>query len=141
MHYVLADVHNDNKKFSKMLKLIQFSEQDHLYILGDLFDRASYNPEPLELDRIKYLMAHAMTSEPQKLQADDYYLQGGFAEKDYLEHGIEGYISICGHSNKYHHIWKNQKGNVYLCDCGCGYSDGRLGCLCLETGEEFYIES
>ena len=217
MHYVLSDVHNDNKKFCEMLKLIQFSKQDHLFILGDLFDRAAYNPEPvelyfsvlklgeqcslirgnhddsladyiycyyafpdrkvyklepylynsfsllkerltrvdmlkladfikswplqtvLELNGIKYLLAHAMTSEPEKLKADDYYLQGGFSETEYLECGIEEYISICGHSNRYDHIWRNRKGNVYLCDCGCGYSDGRLGCLCLETGEEFYI--
>ena len=24
-----------------------------------------------------------------------------------------------------------------MCDCGCGFIDGKLGCLCLETKEEF----
>ena len=24
-------------------------------------------------------------------------------------------------------------------DCGCGFRSGRLGCLCLETGEEIYV--
>ena len=35
--------------------------------------------------------------------------------------------------------WKNKKENVYLCDCGCGFENGRLGCLCLETKETFYV--
>jgi len=32
-------------------------------------------------------------------------------------------------------------GNVTAIDCGCAYPEylGRLGCLCLETGEEFYV--
>ena len=33
------------------------------------------------------------------------------------------------------------EGNVIAIDCGCVYPEhhGRLGCLCLETGEEFYV--
>lgn len=33
------------------------------------------------------------------------------------------------------------EGNVVAIDCGCAYPEylGRLGCLCLETGEEFYV--
>ncbi len=35
-------------------------------------------------------------------------------------------------------VWRNEKGNVYMMDCGCGFADGRLACLCLESGERFY---
>ena len=50
MHYVIPDIHNDYDKFNKMLKKIGFrKENDHLILLGDLFDRADYNPKPLEL--------------------------------------------------------------------------------------------
>ena len=33
------------------------------------------------------------------------------------------------------------EGNVIAIDCGCAYPEylGRLGCLCLDTGEEFYV--
>lgn len=33
------------------------------------------------------------------------------------------------------------EGNVIAIDCGAAYPEylGRLGCLCLETGEEFYV--
>lgn len=47
MHYVISDIHNDSKRLREMLRLISFSEADHLYILGDLFDRCSYDPDPV----------------------------------------------------------------------------------------------
>lgn len=47
MHYVTSDIHNDNQKLEKLLKHIGFSEADHLYIVGDLFDRADYAPDPV----------------------------------------------------------------------------------------------
>ena len=31
-----------------------------------------------------------------------------------------------------------RKGNLIDLDCGCVYRGGRLGCLCLDTMEEFY---
>lgn len=37
-----------------------------------------------------------------------------------------------------HSIWRNNKENVYLLDCGCGFAGGKLACICLETGECFY---
>ena len=39
MKYVIADVHGDYEKYTKMLELIQFSEEDELYVLGDVLDR------------------------------------------------------------------------------------------------------
>lgn len=51
MHYVVGDVHNDNGRLHRMLNHISFmkdgEDADHLYLLGDLFDRggiASYLP-------------------------------------------------------------------------------------------------
>ena len=31
------------------------------------------------------------------------------------------------------------RGTIIGVDCGCAYSGGRLGCLCLDTLEEFYV--
>ena len=39
MNYVMSDIHGHLKEFNKMLKLIKFSKNDHLYILGDYVDK------------------------------------------------------------------------------------------------------
>lgn len=49
MHYVVSDIHNDYQKFCDLLKMIEFSKEDKLFILGDLFDRSDYNPNPVDL--------------------------------------------------------------------------------------------
>lgn len=212
----MSDIHNDYLRFKSMLHAIQFSKQDQLYIVGDVFDRSNHEPNPVDLyfqilslgnrctvirgnhdhnlalyiykyfslserkqrklepyqynsfqllmerlapadvqqlaDTImgwplqlevrineeKYLLAHAMTSALNITKPDSYYLTG-VNDEIYYENGVEGYTSICGHSNKSNHIWKNINGNVYLIDCGCGFRKGKLGCLCLESKEEFYV--
>lgn len=61
-------------------------------------------------------------------------------EMQYEVSAIDNYITICGHrpigGNR---IWKNDKRNLYMIDCDRGFENGRLGCLCLETREEFYV--
>lgn len=47
MNYVIGDIHNDDRRFLQMLEKIGFSEEDHLFLLGDLFDRTSYEPDPV----------------------------------------------------------------------------------------------
>ena len=39
MHYVIADIHGCRKQFLELLEKIKFSENDTLYILGDVLDR------------------------------------------------------------------------------------------------------
>lgn len=38
-HYVLSDLHGERDRFRRMLEMIRFSEEDTLYILGDVVDR------------------------------------------------------------------------------------------------------
>jgi len=38
-HYVMSDIHGEGKRFHGMLEKIQFSQNDTLYILGDVIDR------------------------------------------------------------------------------------------------------
>lgn len=108
----------------------------------------------LELDGKKYLFSHARTSHPLKQQLPDYYLMGDWDLEQFFVDGIDGYISICGHTptenvfmfdgryldKSQKSIWTNKKENVYLMDCGAGFQNGRLACMCLETGERFYAE-
>ena len=77
-----------------------------------------------------YLLAHDIASLCSGAASDKQKFQAS---------GVDGYISIFGHdSTQDQRIWKNRRGNVYCIDCGCGYRSGQLGCLCLETRQEFY---
>lgn len=94
----------------------------------------------VEVNGDKYLLAHAMTMNPSTQCLDKVYLSGSDDFRNFLIKGVKNYISICGHSNpEGNDIWRNSNGNVIVCDCGCGFRSGRLGCLCLETGEEIYV--
>ena len=231
MNYVMSDIHNDNNRLYEMLNKIEFDKKkDHLYVLGDLFDRADYNPQPwgvyyritaleeactiiqgnhdawlasyifkyfetpekqrenllpysyntfrllkdrhsektlielatwirekplqlvVQVEDEMYLLAHAQTSDPEVVQEKLYYLMGKIDYR-FLENGIEGYTSICGHNPtenirawygdsyrpKEQEIWVNPKKNVYMIDCGCGFVKGRLSCMRLEDREMFYV--
>jgi len=48
MKYVVSDIHGRLDRFKKLLERINFSEEDILYVLGDLVDRG---PEPIEVIR------------------------------------------------------------------------------------------
>ncbi len=101
----------------------------------------------------KYLLAHAMTFDPALVEQDDtLYLEGLYDMEEYWRQGVKGYVSLVGHTDSsyqynnphgryldgQHSIWTNDLENVYMLDCGCGLPNGRLACICLETGERFY---
>lgn len=100
----------------------------------------------------RFLLAHAMTSRPSVKMPDHYYMLGGELESFVID-GIDTYISLCGHTTTDNlfwvkggtyldggkqSVWTNEKENVCLLDCGCGFAGGKLACICLETGERFY---
>ena len=49
--YVLSDIHGEYAMLRKMLEKINFSDQDTLYVLGDVIDRG---PHPVKA--LQYLM-------------------------------------------------------------------------------------
>lgn len=51
MIYIMSDLHGCFEEFKEMLELIHFSEDDELYIIGDIIDRG---PEPIPL--LQYIM-------------------------------------------------------------------------------------
>ena len=64
--------------------------------------------------------------------------------------GIPGYVSIVGHVPTFiirgypgepAAIWRSPDGRLIDVDCGVAFPEngGRLGCLCLDTDEEFYV--
>ena len=42
MRYIISDIHGCKKQYLELLEKINFSEQDHLYILGDSVDRGKH---------------------------------------------------------------------------------------------------
>ena len=52
MIYVMSDIHGQAGAFYKMLKKICFSDNDQMYVLGDVIDRG---PDGIEI--IKYVMS------------------------------------------------------------------------------------
>ena len=51
--YLMSDLHGHYNLFLQMLEKINFTEDDELFILGDIIDRG---PKSLEL--IRYIMEH-----------------------------------------------------------------------------------
>ncbi|WP_270470146.1 metallophosphoesterase [Faecalibacillus faecis] len=42
MHYVMSDLHGEYEKYKEMLSLINFKDEDVLYVLGDVVDRGKH---------------------------------------------------------------------------------------------------
>lgn len=42
MYYAISDIHGEFEKYKKMLELIKFSEEDTLFIVGDICDRGEH---------------------------------------------------------------------------------------------------
>lgn len=53
MHYVVSDIHGCYDKFKELLDLIKFSDQDILYVLGDVVDRGK---DPVKV--LRYMSMH-----------------------------------------------------------------------------------
>ncbi len=104
----------------------------------------------VKLDGICYLLAHASTEEALRVwkRRDPFIWDSSMVDR---QRGIPGYVSIVGHVptfiiRGYPHepatIWRSPDGRLIDVDCGAVFPvmGGRLGCLCLETGEEFYVQ-
>lgn len=62
MRYIISDIHGHYREYIELLKKINFSQEDRLYILGDVVDRG---PQPIEVlqdimkrDNITYIIGN-----------------------------------------------------------------------------------
>lgn len=73
--YVMSDIHGQKKLFDRMLKQINFSPEDELYILGDVVDRGP--------DGIKMLLKTKRTPNIHLLMGNhEYMMMNAFKRKD-----------------------------------------------------------
>ena len=98
-----------------------------------------------------WLLAHASTEEILHIWKRKERLLWDTSMID-RQRGIPGYVSVVGHVPTFlirgtrsepATIWHSPDGCLIDVDCGAVFSEagGRLGCLCLETGEEYYVSA
>lgn len=112
-------------------------------VLEYLEDMSLY--EELEIKGKKYLLVHAGIADyDADTDLDDYMPEDFVCESVDPEYPlIDGTTLIVGHKPTYE-IEGAEKGKIYhgdgsiFLDCGAAY-DEPLGCICLETGREYYI--
>lgn len=129
-----------DKTLTEYLKL---SEEDRQTVMGVL--KSSIASKELEINGKRFLLAHTV---PEAERLDEYenwsledYILG---EPDYEVAYFKDKYIITGHTPtglidpaSKGRIWK---GNHHIAiDCGCGFGSA-LGCLCLDTMEEFYVD-
>ncbi len=74
MTYVIADVHGERDRWLDMLKLIQFSDDDVMYVLGDVIDSNSDGIEIL-LDIMQRPNIHMILANHEKMMLDAFWSQ------------------------------------------------------------------
>lgn len=77
--YVVSDIHGMYDKFTQMLQLINFTKEDELYILSDIFDRGE---QPIDI--LEHIIAH-----------DNIHLIRGNHEEMFLDYYNYGKFDIC----------------------------------------------
>ncbi|MBE5878227.1 MAG: serine/threonine protein phosphatase [Lachnospiraceae bacterium] len=109
----------------------------------DVIKRSLISKE-LEINGQKYLLAHTAPEIEKVVDYDNWMLYDFIiGEPDYDEVYFRDKIIVTGHTptgyidNTYKgRIWKGN--NHIAIDCGAAYG-GSLGCICLDTMEEFYV--
>ena len=96
-----------------------------------------------------YVLVHAgLDNFSPNRELDDYHLsEMVFNCPDYSKVYFENKILVTGHmptayiegNADHNHIYKANNHIAIDCGCAMGLEDGRLGAICLDTGEEFYV--
>ena len=103
--------------------------------------------ETFEINHQKYLLVHGGLENFNKEKPIEDYFEDEliWSRMDYSKQYFEDIIVITGHTptrtipENPHPDYIFKANNHIAIDCGCGYPDGQLGCICLNTMEEFYV--
>ena len=95
--------------------------------------------EELEIKGKRYLMVHAGIADyDPDSDLEDYLPEDFFSQTpDANRPPVDGVTMIVGHQPTESGKITYGEGSIFI-DCGVA-NGGRLGCLCLESGEEFYV--
>lgn len=166
--YILADIHGMYDKFMRMLDKINMTDEDILYVLGDMVDRG---PHPIKvvqkimnMKNVRTLIGNHDSGVIGTLKffaMNDSYRGDTSTEREFQtldqqeKMNVIEFLSelpyytdrivVCGHTPT-QLIDENdrpgyimKKNNYIAIDCGACFRGGRLAAICLDTGEEFYV--
>ena len=102
--------------------------------------------EELKVNNVDYILVHGGLKDFEiDKSLDEYRIRDLVWERpDYNKAYFPNKFIVSGHTPT-HHIDKDMRGKILnknnhiVIDCGCVFGN-RLGCLCLDTMEEFYVE-
>ncbi len=114
---------SDYLAFLPLYKELNVGGKDYVLIHGGL--GADYKPEKHLVDYEEDDLVWSRTDYERIYYKDKILITG---------HTPTQYIKANSRPN---YIYKGNN-NIAL-DCGCGLADGQLGCICLDTMEEFYV--
>ena len=114
MRYIISDIHGCKKQYLELLKKIKFSDQDHLYILGDSVDRGEQSIEVLRYimkqknvtyvignhDYILYLFIQKLGLNLDKFMNDEVKWSFKFWQYDGGLPTIEGFLALSEYERK-----------------------------------------
>ena len=93
--------------------------------------------DEVEVDGTRYFLAHAgLAGYSKDKLPEDYTPEEVFAPVIPDKSFFQNRVLVVGHTPTASGKIERRDGVIYL-DCGAGRG-GRVGCLCLETGEEYY---
>lgn len=129
-----------------MEEFVKESKEDKECLIDFIKDFSLY--ETLHINGKNYLLVHAgLGNYSPKKRLSEYSLNELVWERpDYNVQYFEDVFVVSGHTPtqlisdnpRQGYIYKNN--NHIAIDCGAHFTGGRLAAICLDTGEEFYIE-
>ena len=102
MTYIISDIHGRKDRFDDILKQINFTENDTLYILGDVIDR---NPDGITL--LKYIMSQSNMK--MLLGNHEYMMQNALKSEEKIP------VWYYNGGDITHEIWKKQSISIQSC--------------------------
>lgn len=104
MIYCISDIHGEVDRFKKMLELIQFSDNDELYIIGDVIDRY---PGGIDLlfDIMSYSNMHMIIGNHEQMLLDTLGPENQFGAREMwrANGGFPTYIEMTQHRTPEEH--------------------------------------
>lgn len=163
MTYAVSDIHGRYDKYAAMLEKINFRDDDTWVLNGgeptltaflelgkkgriDILNSLEKMPyyAKISVGGNDFILLHGCLayfspdrplcdySRDEIVWTEPDFEHGYFADK-FLIVGHTPTLTVCGEPK----IFRAEK--LIDIDCGCALEDGKLGCLCLDSFEEFYV--
>lgn len=143
MIYVMSDLHGCFDKYLKMIEKIDLRPEKRKKVLTYLWHSGIF--VEIEVNGKNYFLSHTVPEKEVMIKSEKCDLESFIlGEPDYELTYFDDKVIVTGHTPT-GLIDKAYTGRIYIknnhiaVDCGAVFENGRLGCICLDYMEEFYI--